>query len=103
MPRCGPARGVVARALDRRRYAHRASMPRAAQESRAGNWVAARSTGRHREIDSSGPTHGGSGGCAGGLPKSHLIRVGEARSGTGVNTFAKYNSINICESKIIHL
>src|SRR6516225_10469927 len=89
MPRRGPARGVVARALDRRRCAHRASVPRATQESRAGNWVAARSTDRHREVDSSGPTHGGSGGCAGGLPKSHLIRVGEARSGTELNTFAK--------------
>ena len=41
-------------------------------ESRAGNWVAARSTDRHREIDSAGPTHGGSGEC-GELPISHLI------------------------------
>src|ERR1700741_42187 len=76
MPRRGLARGVVARALDRRRYAHRASVPRAAQESRAGNWVAARSTDRHREIHASGPTHGGSGECAGGVPMSHLIGVG---------------------------
>ncbi len=36
LPRRGLARGVVARALDRRRCAHRASVPRAAQESRAG-------------------------------------------------------------------
>ena len=57
----------------------------AAQESRAGNCVAARSTDRHREIHSSGPTHGGSGECAGGLPMGHLIGVGTARSGTGLN------------------
>ena len=62
----------------------RASVPRAAQESRAGNWVAARSTDRHREINSSGPTHGGSGECPRGLPMSYLIGVGTARSGTGV-------------------
>src|ERR1700722_7913639 len=73
MPRRGLARGVVARALDRRRYTHRASLPRAAQESRAGNWVAVRSTDCHREIHSSGQTHGGSGECAGRLPMLHLI------------------------------
>src|SRR6516225_7642170 len=96
MPRRGPARGVVARALDRRRYAHRASVPRAAQESRAGNWVAARSTDRHREIHSSGPTHGGSGECAGGLPMSHLIGAGTARSGTGLNAVdTKENHVDL--------
>src|ERR1700722_3142909 len=83
MPRRGLARGVVARALDRRRYAHRASLPRAAEEPRAGNRLATRSTDRHRAIHPSGPTHGGSGECAGGLPTSHLVGVGTARGGTG--------------------
>src|SRR5215831_6088907 len=85
MPRRGLARVVVARALDQRRHAHRASVPRAAQESRAGNRVAARSTDRHREIHSSWSTPGGSGACAGGLPMAHLIAVDAARSGPGLN------------------
>ena len=40
-PRCGRT------CMDRRWYAHRASVPRAARESTAGSWVAARSTDRH--------------------------------------------------------
>ena len=57
--------------------------PRAAQESRAGIWVAARSTDRRREIHSSGPTHGGFGECVADFRcriSSELARLEAARA-----------------------